>query len=323
MNVAGVVAYAALAAFLGAGLGWLMARIFYRPGTSRGPTQRVRHVIWAIELVVLAPSFVILGFASTPDPGTSIAQQRALGVGLGIGYAFGSLTVARRRQKQATARRLAGEARRGASAESARQSGWLRRKVRLVVRIVVRIVDYWLGVGLCAGVLIGGTEAGNYLKSWERARGWSVLMVLATVHAGSFVYGQFVSSLAIGALNSAIREDWRVGRRARFWLASGPWWFLAPILIVPSPGAAVGLIAQLLALYAGHRHTTAEPAGPWATLKLLRAARSERIKAERQKAARHHARASRVQGRTALAASNRASDDVPALHGREQASTPR
>jgi hypothetical protein len=276
-NLLSVIALVGFSAVMGGGLGVLMVWLFYRPGVNRGPTQRLRHLIWSAILLLIDGLFAAMALGIYVQPGSLPSEQQAMGAGLCLGYTILGGWLAIRRLRKVRALEAASEAQMASEGPPAGPylNGSPNRQIvmRAAVRKAIRTADYFIGAGLCGIALIGGTMVGTTARSWAARNGiHSAVLFFLLIHFVAFAYSQVVSGTAIRALNAAIRQDWQVRRRGQFLLAAGPLFFALPIGVL-SIGMAVGIMAQLVALRLGYSRTNQPPAGTVATVRQLRRAR--------------------------------------------------
>jgi hypothetical protein len=264
-----LVALGLFSGLCGVFLGLLMTALFYKPGVNRGPTQRLRHLIWSATLLVTECVMVAMALGLYAEQGTPAVEQRSMGAGLSLGAAVGGGWLALRRRCGAQQGKPSTVVH-GSSAGARQQS-----RLRTARRRILRTLDYALGMGLCGIALIGGSIAAQYAGAWLEQRLGPGVMVVVGVHVATFLYGQLVTNRAIAALNTAVRDDWHMRRRSQFLLAAGPFVY-APPLNVSAPGASVSLLVQLVALWLGYRHTDQPPSGAMKVLKQLHSLRLAR-----------------------------------------------
>jgi hypothetical protein len=242
----------------GVGLGALMAALFYHPGVNRGPTQRIRHLLWCAVLLAMEGIFVAAALGLYQDPGAPGVDQRPLSAGLALGTAVSGGWVVRRRRARARATATTATAAQQpptpagtVGSPSMLRTGWRRTH---------RTLDYAIGMGLCGVALVGGAGLSQSAEPWLTQSAGSVVLALLGLHVLTFLYGQLISNRGLAALNAALRDDWHVRRRSQFILGAGPFLYAIP-LSVTSPGLTASLILHVVILWVGYRHTDLPPSG--------------------------------------------------------------
>jgi hypothetical protein len=273
------IAYACTTVLFGALVGLMMVGLFYTPGLIRDPTHRIVHLTIVATLLLFAGMFAADALGLMADQQSPPEQQRAIGIGLFVGYVAGGGWRAMRRLRRGRAIEAAHEAllQHAATPGTVPTSGSRLSPVHTAGRPEFRTVDYAIGVTFCIGFLIGGAALSTVVQPWAVEWGvQSAVWLFAMVHAAGVVYSQVVTGRAIAALNTAVGRDWFMSRRSQFFLAGGPFLVALPVSMI-APGVAAGLVAQLIGLWFGYRHTASPPAGTFKTLGQIRAARAAAV----------------------------------------------
>jgi hypothetical protein len=177
-----------------------------------------------VTLLLFAGMFAAGALGLMADQESPPEQQRAIGIGLFVGYVAGGW-LAMRRLRRGHAIEAAREAlaQRAATPCTVPTSDSRPSTVQTAGRRAFQTVDYAIGVTFCMGFLIGGAALSTVVQPWAVEWGaQSAVLLFAMVHAAGFAYSQVVTGHAIAALNTAVRLDWLMRRRSQFLLAGGP-----------------------------------------------------------------------------------------------------
>jgi hypothetical protein len=280
MDVAETVALVTLGIVVGlvegAAIGLVVVAIFYRPGTARGPSARMRHG-WSSLVLLGSLGFMwVYAFSPSATSGDQSAafEMRITVVATAAGGTVGGGWLAMRRwrsNKRSASIDQPGEkpSRHGNSPESSRS------KRRRWIVFSFRVIDYVLGSLFCWGALIGGATLGGSIRRssahWFSGDTRTVAIVgtYITLILAGFLYSQLISGGALRAMNVALGHDWKIGRTAHYALLVPPF-LLAMPLAVAAPGLLLGITSHLASLAIGWRFTGARPSTPLGTFLELR-----------------------------------------------------
>jgi hypothetical protein len=162
------IAYVCTSVLFGALVGLMMVGLFYKPGLIRGTTHRIVHLTIVVTLLLFAGMFAAGALGLMADQESPPEQQRAIGIGLFVGYVAGGGWLAMRRLRRGRAIEAAREAlaQRGATPCTVPTSDSRLSPVHTAGRRAFRTVDYAIAVTFCIGFLIGGAALSTVVQPW-------------------------------------------------------------------------------------------------------------------------------------------------------------